>query len=105
MTEFTSRLLDIIKNIPYGRVITYGRVAEIAGNPRAARQVAWVLNAYSNNNLPWHRIINSKGMISLKRGQGFEIQKVMLEEEGIFVDDKGRINLQKYIWNGELGDK
>ncbi len=100
MTEFTSRLLSIIKNIPVGRVSTYGRIAELAGNPRAARQVSWTLRAYSQkHSLPWHRIINSKGRISLRRGQGFELQKALLEEEGIIVGDNGEIDLTKYLWN------
>jgi len=102
MTDFTSRLLEIMKDIPYGKVITYGRVADIAGNPRASRQVAWVLNVYSHKyNLPWHRIINSRGMISLKKGQGFELQKALLEAEGILVEDNGSINLKKYLWDGK----
>ncbi|WP_432408852.1 MGMT family protein [Wukongibacter sp. M2B1] len=106
MTEFTSKLLEIITNIPYGKVTTYGRVAEIAGNPRAARQVSWTLRAYSNKyNLPWHRIINSKGTISLKRGQGFELQKSLLEEEGILVMENGRVDLREYLWNGDSHQK
>ncbi|MCG8540576.1 MAG: MGMT family protein [Clostridia bacterium] len=101
MTEFTLRLLNIIRNIPYGKVVTYGRVADIAGNPRAARQVVWVLKIYSDKyELPWYRIINSKGRISLKEGQGFELQKALLEEEGIIVEDDGSINLRRYLWSG-----
>ncbi len=103
MTEFTSKLLEIMTNIPYGKVTTYGRVAVIAGNPRAARQVSWALRVYSDKyNLPWHRIINSKGTISLGRGQGFELQKSLLEEEGIIVMESGSVDLKKYLWNGEL---
>lgn len=103
MTEFTSELLKIIKNIPFGKVVTYGRVAELAGNPRAARQVAWALKVYSSKyELPWHRIINSKGTISLKRGHGFEIQKALLEEERIFVKEDGSVDLKTYLWDGTL---
>lgn len=103
MNNFTSRLIEIMKNIPYGKVITYGRVANIAGNPRAARQVSWALNVYSNKyDLPWHRIINSRGMISLRKGQGFELQKTLLEDEGIRVEDNGHIDLKKYLWDGNF---
>lgn len=99
MTRFTSELLKIIISIPSGKVTTYGRVAAMAGNPRGARQVAWVLKAYSSKyDLPWHRIVNAKGIISLKKGHGFELQKSLLEEEGIFVNDKGSINLDTYLW-------
>lgn len=103
MTKFTSRLLEVITSIPYGKVTTYGRVAELAGKPRAARQVFWALRVYSEKyNLPWHRIINSKGAISLGRGQGFELQRSLLEQEGIFVMEDGGVDLKKYLWSGEL---
>ncbi len=103
MTEFTAKLLSIIKSIPMGSVSTYGRIANLAGNPRAARQVSWVLRVYSEKlSLPWHRIINSRGRISLRKGQGFELQKALLEEEGIIVGHNGEIDLNKYLWNDNL---
>jgi methylated-DNA-protein-cysteine methyltransferase-like protein len=103
MTEFTSKLLEIIKTIPNGKVTTYGRLAVMAGNPRGARQVAWVLKAYSKKyDLPWHRIINSKGMISLEKGHGFELQKSLLEGEGICVNKNGSIDLDTYLWKKDF---
>ncbi len=80
--------------------MTYGLVAAMAGNPRAARQVVRTLNTASEKeNLPWHRVINSQGKISLKRGQGYELQKVLLEREGVKFGNGGRIDLAKYLWS------
>jgi methylated-DNA-protein-cysteine methyltransferase-like protein len=97
---FSSRVKTAIKRIPEGKVATYGQIASIAGNYRAARQVAWILHSSSEkDNLPWHRVINRKGEISLKPGCGFEKQKQLLQKEGIKFDKKNRINLGRFLWN------
>jgi len=97
---FSSRVKTVIKRIPEGKVATYGQIASIAGNYRAARQVAWILHSSSEkDNLPWHRVINRKGEISLKPGCGFEKQKQLLLKEGIVFDKKNRINLGRFLWN------
>jgi len=99
MNEFTRDTILIINNIPEGRVLTYGLVAELAGAPRAARQVSRTLHSLSEKyNLPWHRVINSKGIISLKSVEGKEHQKWLLEQEGIKVSDCYEIDLNKYLW-------
>ena len=102
--SFSERVKSLIASIPAGRVATYGQIAACAGNHRAARQVAWLLHSSSRKDkLPWHRVINSRGGISLPVGGGFEEQRMLLEAEGIEVDPKGRINLKKYLWNpGDL---
>ena len=95
MTEFTESVLDIIKSIPQGKVMTYGQIAAVAGNPRGARQVSRILHSMSvNHGLPWHRVINSQGGISLK-GEGGFVQATLLSQEGIDVINK-KINLKKY---------
>ena len=95
MTKFTEEVLDIIKMIPHGKVMTYGQIAAYAGNPRGARQVSRILHSMSSAySLPWHRVINSKGSISLTGEAGF-IQGSMLSSEGIEVINK-KINLKKY---------
>ena len=97
--SFYQRVVDIIKSIPEGRVTTYGNIARYAGNPRAARQVAYILHASSEKeNLPWHRVVNSKGGISLKPRRGYELQKQMLEKEGVVFDKENHIDLEKYGW-------
>jgi methylated-DNA-protein-cysteine methyltransferase-like protein len=98
--SFSDRVKRLIADIPSGRVATYGQIAACAGNPRASRQVAWLLHSSSRKDkLPWHRVINSRGGISLPIGGGFEEQRMLLEAEGIVVDRKGRVNLRRYRWN------
>ncbi|MBN2409360.1 MAG: MGMT family protein [Candidatus Aminicenantes bacterium] len=100
--EFEDRAKSVIKAIPRGRVATYAQVAALAGNHRAARQVVRVLHASSaKDRLPWHRVINSRGGISLERGRGFEEQKRLLSREGVRVDDNGRIELDEFQWEPE----
>ena len=99
-STFTDRVKRLIAGIPRGKVATYGQIAACAGNHRAARQVAWVLHSSSTKDkLPWHRVINSAGGISVPSGGGFEEQRLLLEAEGIVVDQKGRVDLKIYLWN------
>jgi methylated-DNA-protein-cysteine methyltransferase-like protein len=98
--EFTQAVIHIIKNIPSGKVLTYGLVAKLAGNPRAARQVSWVLHSSSKKyNLPWHRVISSNGKISLRSSDDKQYQKNLLELEGITFSTEYKINLKKHLWN------
>lgn len=93
------RIKEIIKSIPEGRVATYGQIAAFAGNPLAARQVVRVLHACSaTDKLPWQRVINSKGTISLPPGRGYEMQKALLKREGIEFSPTDRIDLDKFLW-------
>lgn len=97
MTEFTIEVIDIIKNIPFGKVMTYGQIAAYAGNPRGARQVSRILHSMSEKHqLPWHRVINSKGTISLTGEAGF-VQGELLSQEGISVINK-KIDLKKHLF-------
>jgi len=97
MTKFTEDVLEIILMIPRGKVMTYGQIAALANNPRAARQVSRILHSLSKKyKLPWHRVINSKGSISLTGELGF-IQSGMLESEGIEVINK-KIDLKKHLF-------
>lgn len=90
--EFEDRAKNAIKAIPRGKVATYAQIAALAGNFRAARQVVRVLHSSSSRDrLPWHRVINSRGGISLKRGRGFEEQRRLLLKEGVRVSRLGRI--------------
>jgi len=99
MNTFTEQAIKVIVSVPAGCVLTYGQVARLAGSPRAARQVGWLLNSMSDKyRMPWHRIINSKGQISLRDPEGAFIQKMLLESEGISVIDH-KIDLKKYMWH------
>ncbi len=98
--SFTQRVKSIIKEIPKGKVATYGQIATYAGNPRAARQVAWILHSSSRkDDLPWQRVINSKGKISLPRMGGYEHQKELLEKEGIIFDENDKVDFKRFLFS------
>ena len=102
MEAFTQAVIEIIKRIPEGRVCTYGRIGRLAGKANGGRQVAWILHSSSRrHNLPWHRVINAQGRISLSKLRGYEEQKARLQIEGIAFDAADRIDLGKYLWDGE----
>jgi methylated-DNA-protein-cysteine methyltransferase-like protein len=97
--SFHDRVKIAIKRIPKGKVATYGQIAACAGNPRAARQVVRVLHSSSQKDkLPWHRVINREGRISLKPNQGYEIQRALLLKEGITFDKNDTIDLNRFLW-------
>jgi methylated-DNA-protein-cysteine methyltransferase-like protein len=101
----TQQAVNIIRNIPEGRVLTYGVVAALAGKPRGARQISRILHSMSKKyDLPWHRIVNSKGKISLKQSRGYELQKALLESEGIKFSKTDTIDLKLYSWNISIVD-
>lgn len=95
--SFTDRVIAVISDIPAGRVACYGQVAALAGNPRGARQVVRVLHSSSRKHgLPWHRVINSRGEISLPSGAGGDLQRELLAQEGVEPDIRGRYDLERY---------
>lgn len=97
--SFEERVARLILQIPEGRVSTYGTIAAMAGNPRGARQVVRVLHVWgSRRNLPWQRVVNRQGRISLPQGDGYEEQQSMLAAEGIEFDRSGRIDLRRFGW-------
>lgn len=101
MNVFTEKTIEIIRNIPEGRVMTYGQIARVAGNPRAARQVARVLHSMSKKyKLPWYRVINSKGKISFEDNELYNEQKLSLQSEGVeFKNDVNLIDLDRYQYH------
>lgn len=100
-STFHRRVIAIIKRVPKGKVVTYGQVAAMAGSPRGARQVSWTLHtAGAKENLPWQRVINREGKISIAKGDGYELQKAMLIDEGVKFDRKDVVDLEKYGWGG-----
>jgi len=96
MDSFTKDVIDNIKAIPEGKVATYGQIAKLAGKPRGARQVARILHTMSEkHDLPWHRVINSQGKISL---QPPERQAARLIAEGVEVTNGSRVQLKQFQW-------
>lgn len=101
--NFKDRVIEIIKRVPEGKVTTYGTIAVMAGLPRGARLVGGILHFNSEEqDLPWQRVINRHGYISTKcLDHPKELQKALLEQEGVKVSDEFVINLEEYGWWGE----
>jgi methylated-DNA-protein-cysteine methyltransferase related protein len=98
---FASEILEVVNLIPYGKVATYGQIAKLAGLPKHARYVGFVLKQLdANSDIPWHRVINSQGKISLQKANnnGENIQHTKLLEEGVVILNS-KINLKMYQWN------
>jgi methylated-DNA-protein-cysteine methyltransferase-like protein len=88
--------------VPRGRVVSYGGVAAILGAPRAARGVGQALSALpEGSDVPWWRVINSRGEISIKgRIHGAALQRTLLRAEGVRFDRAGRVDWKKFGWDG-----
>jgi methylated-DNA-protein-cysteine methyltransferase-like protein len=95
-----ARIWAVVRRVPRGRVATYGQIATIAGLDGHARQVGYALAALpQGSDVPWHRIVNSFGEISARSGgDSHELQRLLLEAEGVEFDSKGRIDLRRYRW-------
>jgi methylated-DNA-protein-cysteine methyltransferase related protein len=101
---FYASVYEVVRRVPYGRLTTYGDVATILGSPRVARQVGWALAALrgTDTDVPWHRVINAKGTISLKGDiHRPHEQRLRLEAEGVSFDDQGRCDLKGIRWTYE----
>jgi methylated-DNA-protein-cysteine methyltransferase-like protein len=90
---------EMVRQIPKGRVATYGDIARLSSLVGQARQVGYALHALpSNSNVPWHRVINSQGKISLPKANAhYKVQKQLLEKEGVVFED-GRVDLKEFGW-------
>jgi methylated-DNA-protein-cysteine methyltransferase-like protein len=96
-----ARIYAVIRRIPRGRVATYGQIAELAGLPGHARQVGYALHALPDHSaVPWHRVLNARGTLSLRRDSGAEVtQRLKLEREGVRFDAGGRVPLDRVRWS------
>lgn len=94
------RIWSVVRRIPRGKVATYGQVAELADMEGHARQVGYAMHALpAKSNVPWHRVINSRGEVSPRTsGDSHELQRMLLEAEGVVFDLRGRCELKKYRW-------
>lgn len=100
MSPQYERIYKVVRRIPRGRVATYGQVAELAGLDGHARQAGYAMHALpSGSDVPWHRVINARGEVSPRTsGDSHELQRLLLEEEGIEFDLRGRCDLKVYQW-------
>jgi len=97
---FHQKVIETAQQIPYGKVSTYGAIAEFLGSKRSARMVGWVLNSQKNNmDIPAHRVVNRRGLLTGKlHFQGVNLMQNLLISEGIEVVDNQIVNLEKYLW-------
>ena len=103
--SYYPRIWRTVADIPYGEVATYGQIAELAGLPRQARLVGYALHSMpAHLNIPWHRVINAKGMISFPAdSELYARQRERLEEEGVeFIHN--RIDLAVFGWQPSLDE-
>lgn len=95
-----ARIYDIVRQIPRGRVATYGQVAAIEGHC-SARMVGYAMAALGQADVPWQRVINGQGRISERSSGGGTLrQRLKLMQEGVLFDSKGRIDFEVFGWNG-----
>lgn len=94
------KIYDIVSQIPVGKVATYGQIAVLAGLPRGARVVGWAMRAVPEDwKLPCHRVVNKLGSLAPEYAfGGQEIQRVLLEAEGITFKINGLINMEEHLW-------
>ncbi len=99
--------MQLIRQIPAGKVATYGQIAELAGKPQGSRGVAWILHSSSTaHKLPWHRVLNAKGKISFEKGtHNFKQQKKRLLAEGVEIDADGELSLAQFQWKKKAAKK
>lgn len=98
---FRQKIFQVLMAVPKGKVVTYGQVAELAGLGKGGRLVGTALRGLpADTNIPWHRVINAQGKISLPE-PGAGIQKERLRSEQIWIHN-GRIDLGKYQWKPQM---
>lgn len=100
MTTF-EKIYEIVRQIPKGKVATYGQVALLAGNPRWARVVGYALHVNPEPVvIPCHRVVNKDGRLAGAFAfGGYEAQRALLENEGIVFESDGTVDLKKYLWS------
>ena len=106
MSGFAQRVYEMVRQCPAGRIVSYGGVAALLGQPRAARGVGRALSELPDgSDVPWWRVVNRNGEISIKGvDHGPQLQRALLQREGVRFNRRGRIDWRKYGWNGQPHD-
>ena len=102
--NFFERVYAVAKQIPYGKVTSYGAIAKALGSGRSARMVGWAMNAsHLNEDVPAHRVVNRKGLLTGKHHfDGTNLMQQLLESEGIKVVDNQIVDFEKHFWQPEI---
>lgn len=97
---YFQQVYRVVRAVPPGQVTTYGTVATLAGRPGGGRTVGWAMRALERGtDVPWHRVINAQGRISLPSPSA-ELQQALLENEDVEFDEGGCVDLRRYGWQG-----
>jgi methylated-DNA-protein-cysteine methyltransferase-like protein len=102
---FNHLVYALVRQIPPGKVLSYGRVAQLLDVPNGARAVGWALSAlrHGDQGVPWQRVVNSQGRVSIKGSpEGAAEQRARLEAEGIVFDENDRLNMRQHLWEPTL---
>jgi len=95
--HFSEKVYIVVRRIPFGKVMSYGQIALFLDKPRSARGVGWVLSRISDSDMvPWWRVVNNEGRISIKGRYSAEEQRQLLREEGIEVSEDFTFDIEKY---------
>lgn len=99
--NFFERVYEIVRQIPHGKVTSYGAIAKTLGAARSARMVGWAMNASHNlDDVPAHRVVNRNGLLSGKHHfDGTNLMQQLLENEGVKVVDNQIVDFEKVFWN------
>ncbi|KAI9131653.1 MGMT family protein [Acaryochloris sp. CCMEE 5410] len=104
-TVFYQQIYQLVRKIPPGQVATYGQIAELLGRPRHARQIGYALYQVApGSDIPWQRVVNAQGMISHspQRQGSDDLQRILLEQEGITFNSQDKLDLRRYRWQPDL---
>ena len=93
MNVFYQRIYAVVKKIPHGKVVSYGKIAAVLGRPRSSREVGRAMRVCPSDNIPWQRVVMADG--SVAGGGHAEIRKALLEEEGVEFLPDGRVNMER----------
>ncbi len=102
--NFFERVYTVVRQIPYGKVTSFGAIAKALGTARSARMVGWAMNSAHNlNDVPAHRVVNRNGLLTGKHHfDGTNLMQQLLESEGIAIADNQIIDLEKHFWQPEV---
>lgn len=102
--NFFERVYEVARQIPYGKVTSYGAIAKVLGAARSSRMVGWAMNASHNlEDVPAHRVVNRSGLLTGKHHfDGTNLMQQLLESEGIVVKENQIIDFEKHFWTPEM---
>lgn len=99
--SFFEKVYEVTRQIPYGRICSYGAIAQYLGATKSARMVGWALNASHNKeNIPAHRVVNRNGLLTGKHHfEGTNLMQQLLESEGVIIKNNQIVNFKELFWN------